>query len=274
MSLMSRRKALGLLSAGALSVCPICAALASEPGHGAAAAKGAGKAAEGAKHAPHWSYEGEGAPARWGQLEADFRACDIGMEQSPIDLRGAVRADVGTVEPSFQDMPLVVLNNGHTIQVNCAAGSQTLINGTRFDLLQFHFHHPSEHLLAGKKFDMELHFVHRSAAGQLAVLGVFIQPGANNAALDPIWAAMPASAGPAKEAGTAIRPAALLPAGRSYLRYAGSLTTPPCSEGVLWTVFKDPIEASPDQVRRFAALFPVNARPVQSAVRRYLLETR
>jgi len=272
-SLISRRKALGFVAAGALSACPICAALASEPSQGAAAAADpGGKAAAG--HAPHWSYDGEGAPERWGQLQADFRACDLGMEQSPIDLRNTVRADVGTVEPGFRDMPLVVLNNGHTIQVNCAAGSQTAINGARFDLLQFHFHHPSEHLLAGKKFDMELHFVHRSSAGQLAVLGVFIQPGAANAALEPIWAAMPAAAGPAREAGSSIRPAALLPAARSYFRYTGSLTTPPCSEGVLWTVYKDPIEASPDQIRRFAELFPVNARPVQGASRRFLLETR
>ncbi|MGE5146018.1 MAG: carbonic anhydrase [Candidatus Eiseniibacteriota bacterium] len=266
---ISRRKALGLVAAGAVSACPICAAVASELAHGAA--DGA-KAAAG--HAPHWSYDGEGAPGKWGQLQADFRACDLGMEQSPIDLRNAVRAEVGAVEPSFRDMPLVVLNNGHTIQVNCAAGSQTLINGTRYDLLQFHFHHPSEHLLSGKAFDMELHFVHRNEAGRLAVLGVFIQPGATNYALEPIWTAMPSEAGPAREAGTTIRPAALLPTARGYFRYAGSLTTPPCSEGVLWTVFKDPIEASPDQVRRFAALFPVNARPAQSAARRYLLETR
>jgi carbonic anhydrase len=149
-----------------------------------------------------------------------------------------------------------------------------VISGTRYELVQFHFHHPSEHLLSGKKFDMELHFVHRSEAGRLAVLGVFIQPGAANAALGPIWAAMPAEAGPARDAGAVVRPAALLPATRGYFRYTGSLTTPPCSEGVLWTVYKDPIEASPDQIRRFAALFPVNARPAQSVARRYLLETR
>lgn len=266
---ISRRKALGLVAAGAVSACPICSALASEPAHGAAAGE---KAAAG--HTTHWGYDGDGAPAKWGQLQADFRTCDLGMEQSPIDLRNTVRADVGTVEPSFRDMPLVVLNNGHTIQVNCAQGSQTAINGARFDLLQFHFHHPSEHLLSGKNFDMELHFVHRSEAGRLAVLGVFIQPGAANYALEPIWAAMPSETGPAREAGTVVRPAALLPTARSYFRYSGSLTTPPCSEGVLWTVFKDPIEASPDQIRRFAALFPVNARPAQSLVRRYLLESR
>jgi carbonic anhydrase len=266
---ISRRKALGFVAIGALSACPICSALASEPAHGAATG---GKAAAG--HAPHWGYDGEGAPAHWGELQADFRVCDLGTEQSPVDLRNGVRADVGTVEPTFHDMPLVVLNNGHTIQVNCATGSQTMINGTRFDLLQFHFHHPSEHLLSGKKFDMEMHFVHRSQAGQLAVLGVFIQPGATNLALEPIWAAMPSEAGPAREAGGTVRPAALLPTARNYFRYMGSLTTPPCSEGVLWTVYRDPIEASPEQIRRFAALFPVNARPAQSANRRFLLETR
>lgn len=264
-ALIGRRNALRLLGASAAAVCPVCYNL--SVAHAAPAAEAHGH------DAPHWSYEGKGAPEKWGQLQADFRVCDLGLEQTPVDLKGAVRAEVGGVEPAFREAPLRVLNNGHTIQVNCQGGGQTRISGTSYELLQFHFHHPSEHLLSGKRFDLECHFVHRSASGELAVLGVFIRPGGANAALQPIWDAMPAQEGPERNAGTAVRPGDLLPRGRGFFRYAGSLTTPPCSEGVVWTVFKDPIEASPEQIRRFAQLFPVNARPVQGLHRRFLLES-
>lgn len=242
--------------------CPICASVV-----------GSSLAGANSAHDAHWSYDGEGAPEHWGGLSADFRVCDLGVEQTPIDIRGATRAELAGVAPSFSPMPLKILNNGHTIQANCEPGSRTVINGEPFDLLQFHFHHPSEHLLAGKAFDLELHFVHKSAAGRLAVLGVFIQPGAENAALSPIWSAMPKQASDELAAGVTIIPGDLLPADRGFFRYQGSLTTPPCSEGVLWTVFKSPIEASPAQIRQFAELFPVNARPPQPLNQRFLLET-
>jgi len=175
---------------------------------------------------------------------------------------------------AYQKMPLTIVHNGHTIQVNTPPGSKLEINGATYELLQFHFHHPSEHLLSGKAFDMELHFVHKAANGALAVVGVFIQPGPVNAGLAPIWAAMPTSETSAKSvAGVTIDPSALLPKARGYFRYMGSLTTPPCSEGLTWTVFRSPIQASPEQIRQFAALFPLNARPVQSINRRFLLES-
>jgi carbonic anhydrase len=258
--LLGRRQALfTMLGAGAAIACPLCRAVAEE------------KAAVHA--APHWAYEGEAGPEAWGGLSADFRVCALGLEQTPIDLKNAINAETGLVEPAFQPMPLSILNNGHTIQVNCPAGSRTVISGDTFELLQFHFHHPSEHLLAGRPFEMELHFVHKSAAGKLAVLGVFIRLGQENPALAPIWAAMPDKAGEPNAVGTNIDPAGLLPANRTYFRYHGSLTTPPCSEGVLWTVYQEAIEASESQIRRFAALFPVNARPVQSLNSRFLLES-
>ena len=129
-------------------------------------------------------------------------------------------------------------------------------------------------MLAGKTFDMELHFVHKAASGALAVVGVFIQPGAANSGLAPIWAAMPREETPARVVeGVTIDPSSLLPKTRGYYRYMGSLTTPPCSEGLIWTVFRSPIQASPEQIRQFAALFPHNARPVQSINRRFLLES-
>ena len=148
-----------------------------------------------------------------------------------------------------------------------------MLAGKKYELLQFHFHHPSEHLLAGKPFDLECHFVHRSAAGDLAVVGVFIKPGASNMALQPVFDAMPAKATPETKVAATVDTAALLPKSGSYFRYMGSLTTPPCSEGLTWTVFKEPIEASPEQIRQFASLFSNNARPVQGRNRRFLIES-
>ena len=162
-----------------------------------------------------------------------------------------------------------VVNNGHTIQVNCDPGSSLNLDGVNFKLLQNHFHHPSEHLLSGRSFDLEAHFVHASADGTLAVLGVLVKPGAESAALAPVWSAMPHQPGNAR--GDVVQPADLLPADRSYFRYLGSLATPPCSQKVIWSVFRNPIEMSPDQVRQFASLFPMNARPVQRLNRRMLL---
>jgi carbonic anhydrase len=255
----SRRGALSVLG-GAL-LCPLC-----QP------AFASGSAASG-HTAPHWSYEGEAGPESWGGLAPEMRVCSMGMEQTPIDLAGATRATLGAVEVRFQPLQPKVLNNGHTIQVIAEGGGFSLIEGDRYDLLQVHFHHPSEHLLAGRAFDLECHFVHKSAAGALAVLGVFIRPGQANPVLEPIWAAMPAEGGKDAALATTIDLTGLLPAERGFFRYMGSLTTPPCSEGLTWTVFKAPVEASVAQIQQFAALFPMNARPVQSRHRRFLLET-
>lgn len=257
---LGRRQALRALVGAATAVaCPVCRALAEEapPAHAGS----------------HWSYDGAAGPEAWGELSADFKVCSLGLEQTPIDLKESVRAETGAVEPSFKPMPLTILNNGHTIQVNCAPGSRTIISGRPFELLQFHFHHPSEHLLSGRATEMELHFVHKSPEGQLAVLGVFIRQGQENAALAPVWAAMPREAGEPIKVDASVDASALLPANRQYFRYKGSLTTPPCSEGVLWTIFRDSIEASADQIRRFAELFPGNARPVKPLNSRFLLES-
>ena len=222
---------------------------------------------------PHWSYEGEAGAGHWGELSADFKSCEFGVQQSPIDLADPVTAQLGGLDIAYHDMKLRIINNGHTIQVNADPGSLCVIGGTTYELLQFHFHHPSEHLLSGKAFDLECHLVHRSAAGDLAVIGVFIKPGAANPSLGPIWNAMPLQEGLEKDAGLAINPASLLPAASGFFRYMGSLTTPPCSEGVTWSVLRSVVEASPDQIRQFATLFANNARPVQARNRRYLLQT-
>lgn len=260
-SALTRRSLFGFTAA---ALCPLCAtALAAEPAQNAPHPAGAPQ---------HWGYEGDAGPSHWGELSADFRTCTIGVQQAPIDLSGAIKAQPGPLQVEHRPMPLRVVNNGHTIQVNTPPGNRLEIAGKAYDLLQFHFHHPSEHLLAGKAFDLECHFVHKAADGALAVIGVFIRPGAANASLTPIWQAMPSAAGPEKTvSGVLVDTAGLLPKQRGYYRYFGSLTTPPCSEGITWTVFRTPVHASPEQIRRFAALFPMNARPAQPLNRRFLL---
>lgn len=222
--------------------------------------------------AAHWSYEGDGNPAKWGELQADFRMCQLGLEQTPIDLAHGMKGDIVPVDYDYKPLPLRILNNGHTVQVDADPGCACLIGGIRYELLQFHLHHPSEHLLAGKGFDLECHFVHKSAAGALAVTGVFIRPGAANAALKTFFELMPAKQGAEVLAGGTIDIATILPKNGGYFRYMGSLTTPPCSEGLTWTVHKEPIEASVEQIQKFASLFPKNARPLQKRNRRFVID--
>lgn len=260
---MNRRAMIKGLLGGALAACPICTTLVRS-----AAAE------SGRVGSPRWTYEGEVGPAHWGRLSPAFKTCEIGTQQAPIDLTQAIAAEVGGLVIDWPDIPLKIFNTGRTIQCNCDEG--TLKTGAKtYNLQQFHFHRPSEHLLSGEPFAMEVHFVHKSDAGERAVVGVFITPGAENAALRPIWDAIPTSeTSCAAVEEVTIAPGRLLPADRRYFRYMGSMTTPPCSEGLSWTVFRDPIEASTEQLGKFAALFPGNARPVQPLGTRFLLDAR
>ena len=224
-----------------------------------------------ASEAPHWAYEGHGGPAEWGGLAPEYAACSMGKEQSPVDLSKAIGAIMGDPVPSWRPLPLKVLNNGHTIQVDGAGGGSLALDGKTYELLQFHFHHPSEHTLDGAQFDMECHFVHKGEDGALAVLGVMIAKGAPNPALEAIWQVMPAKGGDSSTANTMLDATQLLPKDPVTFRYAGSLTTPPCSEVVQWVVYRQAITASAEQIARFAQLFPNNARPVQPLNRRKLL---
>ena len=256
---MKRRRF--LQDGAALLACPICTGLASQ------AASAAGDKA-------HWSYDGATGPDAWGKLDPAYGACGAGTQQSPIDLAGAVKADLPPVTVQWRPVRLdAVINNGHTIQVNTSRGGHMVLDGARYDLLQFHFHHMSEHTLDGRQFPLEVHFVHKSVDGdELAVIGVFFDEGAENAALAPVWQAMPARAG-IVSTGASVDPAQLLPASRTAFRYAGSLTTPPCSEIVSWTVFGEPLSVSSGQIAAFARMFPNNFRPVQPRNRRFLLST-
>ena len=217
----------------------------------------------GAYAQPHWGYEGEHGPEHWGSLDPGFAVCSNGREQSPIDLTGAEPGALSEIVFEYAPSPISILNNGHTIQVDYQAGSGLVLDGARYGLVQFHFHHRSEHTVDGADFPLEMHLVHADADGALAVVGVLVEEGGANEALAPVFRQMPGEAGPAAMVEGTVDAAALLPGRRTTWRYAGSLTTPPCSEGVSWLVMTEPVTASRGQIEAFKALFPVNNRPVQ-----------
>jgi carbonic anhydrase len=224
---------------------------------------------------PHWGYSGADGPDHWGDLEADYAECKSGHRESPIDIAGAQPADLAPIHFDYKLEPLKVINNGHTLQFNYEAGSSITINGTALPLVQFHFHHVSENEIDGKKYDMELHFVHiDSAANRTAVVAVFIKSGAENALLRDLWSHIPRDKGKEVEyKKVVINAADLLPGDQNYYTFDGSLTIPPCKEGVKWFVMKTPIEASPAQIAAFAKLYPDNARPVQPTNGRQIQES-
>ncbi len=213
-------------------------------------------------HEIHWSYEGDTGPAMWGSLDPSFAACDDGVRQSPVDITGAVDGGESELEVRWQAGDAEVVDNGHSIVVNVAEGSAISLEGREFALLQFHFHHPSEHTVEGSAAPIDIHFVHAAEEGDLAVIGVFLEAGEADPTIQSIWDAIP-SAGEAPGALAAFDPNALLPEGGSHYRYPGSLTTPGCSEIVSWVVMAESIAASQDQIDAFAAIYPMNARPVQ-----------
>ena len=208
----------------------------------------------------HWTYDGETGAARWGGLDPSFAACAEGAQQSPVDLAGPIPAGAGTLDIQWQPAEAHVVDNGHTIQVDVAEGSAITLEGRRFSLLQFHFHLPSEHAVGGSGFPMEVHFVHQAEEGDLAVVGVFLVTGESHPAIETIWGAAPGSGEPSATL-PELDPRTLLPEEAGYFRYAGSLTTPPCSEVVSWVVMTEPISVSPAQAEAFAARHPMNVAP-------------
>ncbi|WP_414717604.1 carbonic anhydrase [Steroidobacter sp.] len=206
----------------------------------------------------HWSYEGDDGPTHWGGL------CNSGKNQSPVDLRDAVSAKLAPLSFKYQSLAQDVFNNGHTVQVTYAPGSELTVDSHRYQLKQFHFHAPSEDLLNGKRFPLEAHFVHADEDGNLAVVAVFVEEGAANAALEKLGKDLPVRAGDKHDLVVKVAAAELMPKTRDYYRFSGSLTTPPCSEGVNWLVLKHPITASEEQIEHLhAAMGHDNARPVQ-----------
>jgi carbonic anhydrase len=229
--------------------------------------------AHGASHATHWSYDGEGGPAGWGAMKPEFATCSSGKRQSPIDIRDGIKVQLDPVQFEYKPSGFRVIDNGHTIQVNVAAGNAIEVMGRRFELLQFHFHRPSEERIDGRQFDMVAHLVHKDLEGRLAVIAVLLDRGSAQPLVQTIWNNLPLEKGDELAARGTIDLNALLPPERSYFTYMGSLTTPPCSEGVLWMVMKQPVPISPDQIAIFSRLYPMNARPIQSVSGRLIKES-
>ena len=230
-----------------------------------------------------WGYHGDIGAERWGSL-VDFHGdrayplCAAGTEQSPIDIPASANADTRRmpIDFDYRPVPLNVKNNGHTIQVDYAPGSTMTVRGVTYDLLQFHFHVPSEHTVDGDSYPMAGHLVHGRPNGDgldLAVVGILMAEGDANPVIQGIWDHMPATAATVPVKGASIDAADLLPDAREYYAYDGSLTTPPCSEGVKWHVLADPISVSAGQIAAFAELFDMNARPTQPLNGRLVIES-
>jgi carbonic anhydrase len=224
-------------------------------------------------HAAHWDYAGSGGPERWGQMKPEFAKCSSGTRQSPIDIRDGIRVELEPVQFDYKPSAFRVIDNGHTVQVNVGPGNSIEVMGRRYDLLQFHFHRPSEERIDGKQFDMVAHLVHKDIDGRLAVVAVLLDRGSAQPIVQSVWNNLPLEKGDEVAARGTLNLGDLLPAERSYFTYMGSLTTPPCSEGVLWMVMKTPVPISGEQIAIFSRLYPMNARPVQSAAGRLIKES-
>jgi carbonic anhydrase len=214
-----------------------------------------------------WDYAGKRGPLAWGKLDPAYKACSQGHEQSPIDIRGArLNKTLQPIEFHYIAGPVTLENNGHTVVVHVDNGSYIVAGGVRYDLVQFHFHHPAEEAVKGKLTDLDVHLVHKSADGRQAVVALrlsenLITP--PNAVLAALWPYLPAKAGTSEKVTEMVNPGGLLPADRGYWTYLGSLTVPPCTEDVRWFIFQQELTLSRDQLRTFAALFRVNSRPLQ-----------
>jgi carbonic anhydrase len=223
--------------------------------------------------AAHWSYEGRGGPQAWGSLNAEFSQCAVGQRQSPIDIRDGIALDLDPVQFDYQPSSFSVIDNGHTVQVNVVPGNSIEANGRRFALQQFHFHRPSEERINGRQFEMDVHLVHKDAEGRLAVVAVLLERGAAQPLLQTVWNHLPLEKNEEFAARAQIDLNQLLPTDRRYYTYMGSLTTPPCSEGVLWLVMQQPVPVSPQQIDIFSRLYPMNARPIQRAAGRMIKQS-
>jgi carbonic anhydrase len=213
-----------------------------------------------------WDYQGKHGALTWGKLDPAYKACSEGHEQSPIDIRGAhLNKALKPIEFHYLAGSVAVENTGHTIEIHVNPGSYIVAGGVRYELVQFHFHHPGEEAVKGKLADMVVHLVHKSADGKLAVVAVRMNEdmGSPNAVLATLWPHLPATAGASEKIAEMVNPGGLLPADHGYWTYMGSLTTPPCTEGVRWFVFEQELGLSRDQLRAFAALYKMNSRPLQ-----------
>ena len=226
------------------------------------------------EHSPHWSYEGASGPEHWADLSPKYSTCSTRHQQSPINITHPARTKLPPIEFHYSPSPLSVIDNGHTVQVNYAPGSYISMSGRKYDLVQFHFHHPSEEEINGKRSDLVIHLVHKDSEGHLAVVAILFKEGASNAAINALMQHLPDVKEQEMSSGTTINAADFLPADRNYYTFAGSLTTPPCTEGVTWFVLQRPATLSQQELGTLARLYPHNARPVQPLYARQVRAAR
>ncbi|MCX7166853.1 MAG: carbonic anhydrase family protein [Rhodocyclales bacterium] len=222
----------------------------------------------------HWTYEGAGGPTSWARLRGDYATCGTGKRQSPIDIREGIKVNLEGIKFDYKPTQFRIIDNGHTVQVNVGEGLGLTVMGKRHELLQFHFHRPSEERVNGRAYDMVVHLVHKNAEGQLAVVAVLLEKGSEHPLIQTLWNNLPLEQDMEVAPEEAIDLNKLLPENRAYWTYMGSLTTPPCSEGVLWMVLKQPVQLAAEQLAIFSRLYRNNARPVQAANGRLIKESR
>ena len=225
-----------------------------------------------------WSYDGVKGPDHWGDLDPDYAACNAGKEQSPIDIRHAIKAELPALRFDYKSGPVRIINNGYTaVRVNYPPGNGNylIVGDSRYELTQFHFHRPSEETINGKPYDMVMHLMHKAADGKVAAVAVFLKAGHSNATVQELWQHMPQTESKETEIpGVAVNPATLLPADTAYYTYSGSQTAPPCTEGVTWFVLKTPVQISAKEISAFAMLYPHDVRPPQPLNGRVVKESR
>ena len=220
-----------------------------------------------------WSYKGEGAPENWAKINQEYGRCS-GFNQSPIDVTTTIKSAIPPLKFAYNASAKSIINNGHTIQINFADGGDLYLDGDVFHLKQFHLHTPSENQIAGKSYPLEAHFVHMNKQGALAVVGIMYAEGLENFSLSKLWSKLPKEENVELALNQGIQAADFLPSKRSYYRFNGSLTTPPCTEGVRWLLFKDIQTASSEQIKTFSKLMhDDNSRPVQPVNARIILES-
>ena len=221
----------------------------------------------------HWSYQGPAGPQSWAELKPEFALCGKGERQSPIDIRGGLAVDLEPVKFNYQDSPFGVIDNGRAVQANVATGNTIEVGGKRFELVQLQFHRPSEESIDGRQFEMSMHMVHKDAQGRLAVVAVLFDKGSAQPVVQKVLNNLPLEKGQELAARVPLDLAELLPTDRRYYTYMGSLTSPPCSEGVQWIVMRQPMSLSNDQIELFGRIYPMNARPLQQASGRRILQS-
>jgi len=219
----------------------------------------------------HWTYSGEHGPKHWGELSEAFAECSEGKSQSPIDIVDPIDAELGPIGLSYGGSAVAVLNNGHTLQIDVDPGNSLELEGQTFELDQFHLHSPSEHRIQGESFPMEAHFVHHNGRGERAAVSVLFRDGPRNRGIAMIGDSAPTEAGKSEPMETPIADLEIVPEGRAYYRYSGSLTTPPCTEGIRWLVLKATSSVSSEQVEKFVKLIGEDARGPQPLNARLVL---